>query len=185
MAEFSETPLMEITLRRYESPHNLSERDTLKKVCLSLGLLQPGDSRDVIVDILLVLERAKADKKELSATEIKDELLEIRKNHGLSLNGTADSNIRRQLKRLRDVFLVEKVKNNYRILEFMALRDIFEHKIKKIILDAVLSRNKEYFEYYSKFEKVELLNDIQEDLEENIEVEKEENNQQEEEIKNE
>jgi len=59
MASFSETPLMEITLRRYESPHNLNKRDTLKKLCLSLGLLQPGDSRDVIVDILLVLERAK------------------------------------------------------------------------------------------------------------------------------
>lgn len=152
MANFSETPLMEITLRRYESPHNLGERDTLKKICLSLGLLQPGDSRDVIVDILLVLERAKKQKSELSAVEIKDELLNIRKENGLSLNGTADSNIRRQLKRLRDIFLVEKVKNNYRILEFMSLNDIFEQKIKKIILDAVLSRNKEYFDFYLKFD---------------------------------
>jgi DNA-binding transcriptional ArsR family regulator len=152
MAEFSETPLMEITLRRYESPHNLGQRDALKKICLSLGLLQPGDSRDILVDILLVLEEAKKDKRELSATEIKDQLVEIRKNYGLSLNGTADSNIRRQLKRLRDVFLVEKVKNNYRILEFMNLSEIFSNKIQKIILDAVLSRNKEYFDYYKKFE---------------------------------
>lgn len=152
MANFSETPLMEITLRRYESPHNLSERNTLKKICLSLGLLQPGDSRDVIVDILLVLERAKKEKIELSASEIKDELLAIRNEHGLSSNGTADSNIRRQLKRLRDVFLVEKIKNNYRILEFMSLNDIFENKIKKIILDAVLTRNEEYFKYYTSFE---------------------------------
>lgn len=153
MADFSETPLMEIILRRYESPHNLSERDALKKICLSLGLLQPGDSRDIIVDILLVLEKAKKGKRELSAVEVKDELLEIRKKNGLSLNGTADSNIRRQLKRLRDVFLVEKVKNNYRILEFMSLEDIFNEKIKKIILDAVLSRNEEYFSYYKKFEE--------------------------------
>lgn len=152
MANFSETPLMEVTLRRYEAPHNLSERDTLKKICLSLGLLQPGDSRDIIVDILLVLEKAKIDRKELSATEIKDQLLDIRKSNGLSLNGTASSNIRRQLKRLRDVFLVEKVKNNYRILEFMDLKEIFEDKIKKIILDAVLARNVEYFNYYNKFE---------------------------------
>lgn len=152
MANFSETPLMEMTLRRYEAPHSLNERDTLKKICLSLGLLQPGDSRDIIVDILLVLERAKKDKKELSATEIKDQLLDIRKKEGLSLNGTADSNIRRQLKRLRDVFLVEKVKNNYRILEFMNLKEIFENKIQKIILDAVLARNLDYFVYYQKFE---------------------------------
>lgn len=155
MANFSETPLMEIILRRYESPHDLSERDALKKICLSLGLLQPGDSRDVIVDILLVLERAKKKQKEMSAAEVKEELIEIRKENGLSLNGTADSNIRRQLKRLRDVFLVEKVKNMYRTLEFMSLNDIFEEKIKKIILDAVLLRNKEYFEYYKKFEEVE------------------------------
>ena len=152
MANFSETPLMEIILRRYENPKGLSERNSLKKICLSLGLLQPGDSRDVIVDILMVLERAKKDKKELSIIEIKDELLEIRRNGGLSLNGTADSNIRRQIKRLRDVFLVEKIKNKYRILEFMSLSEIFEQKIKKIILDAILKRSEEYFKYYKKFE---------------------------------
>ncbi len=153
MADFSETPLMEITLRRYEKPTGLTERELLKKVCLSLGLLQPGDSRDVIVDILLVLEKSKQDRKELSAVEIKDQLLEMRREHGLSLNGTADSNIRRQLKRLRDIFLVEKIGNNYRVLEFMSLGEIFEHKIKKIILDAVLERNKDYFDAYKAFEK--------------------------------
>ncbi len=152
MANFSETPLMEIILRRYENPKGLSERNSIKKICLSLGLLQPGDSRDVIVDILMVLERAKKDKKELSIIEIKDELLEIRRNGGLSLNGTADSNIRRQIKRLRGVFLVEKIKNKYRILEFMSLSDIFEQKIKKIILDAILKRSEEYLKYYKKFE---------------------------------
>ena len=168
MANFSETPLMEIILRRYESPHDLSERDTLKKICLSLGLLQPGDSRDVIVDILMVLERAKKQKKEMSAVEIKEELLEIRTSNGLSLNGTADSNIRRQLKRLRDIFLVEKIKNNYRILEFMSLSQIFEEKIKKIILDAILTRNTEYFDFYSKFETEEKQNQLPENhLEEN------------------
>lgn len=163
MADFSETPLMEITLRRYESPHNLNQRNSLKKICLSLGLLQPGDSRDVIVDILLVLEKAKLKKRELSAAEIKDELVEIRKVNELSLNGTADSNIRRQLKRLRDVFLVEKVRNNYRILEFMSLKDIFENKVKRIILDAVLSRNEEYFNYYVSFENKKKENKKEED----------------------
>lgn len=148
MANFSETPLMEITLRRYESAYNLNQRDTLKKICLSLGLLQPGDSRDIIVDILLVLEKSKNSRRELSAIEIKDELLEIRKVNGLSLNGTADSNIRRQLKRLRDLYLVEKIRNNYRIFEFQDLRDIFSEKVKRIMLAAILKRNTEYFEYY-------------------------------------
>ena len=47
----SEQPLAEIILRKYELPRKAKERELVKKVCLSLGLLQPGDSRDVIVDI--------------------------------------------------------------------------------------------------------------------------------------
>ena len=158
MAQFSETPLMELTLRRYERPYNLPQRNILKKICLSLGLLQPGDSRDVIVDILFVLEKAKFSQKELNSHEIREELVKKREIEGLSLNGTADSNIRRQLKRLRDVLLVEKVQNRYRITEFSNLEAIFEEKIKKVILEAVLLRTEEYFKYYSKrFEKPEEL----------------------------
>ena len=152
MAEFSDTPLMEITLRRYESPRGLSKRDTLRKICLSLGLLQPGDSRDVIVDILLVLENIKHLKKELSSIEIKEEVVGIRSQAGLSSQGTADSNIRRQLKRLRDVHLVEKVRNNYRIVEFSSLRELFENRIQKILLQSIVQRNVEYFDFYSQFE---------------------------------
>ena len=148
MAQFSETPLMELTLRRYERPYNLSQRDTLKKLCLSLGLLQIGDSRDVIVDILLVLEEAKEVKKELNAFEIKEKLCQKRKQQGLSMQGTASSNIRRQIKRLCDVFLVEKVRNSYRIFEFSKLEIIFREKIEKEILLPILSRSKEYFNYY-------------------------------------
>jgi len=44
-----DTPLSEVTLRKYEKPVDISERDLVRKLCLSLGLLQPGDSRDVIV----------------------------------------------------------------------------------------------------------------------------------------
>lgn len=152
MAEFSDTPLMELTLRRYESPHGLQKRDTLRKICLSLGLLQPGDSRDVIVDILLVLENVKHLKKDLSAVDIKDQVVILRTEAGLSSQGTADSNIRRQLKRLRDVHLVEKVRNNYRIIEFLDLKTLYNTRIKKIILDAIIERNDEYFTYYAQFE---------------------------------
>ena len=58
-----EIPLSEITLRRYEKPSRLSERELVRKLCLSIGLLQPGDSRDIIVDILHVLIKAKRQKK--------------------------------------------------------------------------------------------------------------------------
>ncbi|MFP4402679.1 MAG: hypothetical protein ACLFPL_05635 [Candidatus Nanoarchaeia archaeon] len=158
MAEFSDTPLMEITLRRYESAYELNRRETLRKICLSLGLLQPGDSRDVIVDILLVLENVKSIKKELNAYDIKQEVVISREKSGLSTLGTADSNIRRQLKRLRDMYLVEKVRNNYRITEFQSLKEIYETRIKPIILNSIVERNKEYFEYYLQFENKKHLN---------------------------
>ena len=153
MKSFSDTPLSEIVLRRYESPAGLSKRDTLKKICLSLGLLQIGDSRDVIVDILYILEEAKLKKKELSSIDIKQEVLRIREEFGLNQNGCADSNIRRQLKRLRDIFLAEKVKNKYRIYEFLSLDKIFEEKIKRIIIESIVNRNIDYFKYYEKYEK--------------------------------
>lgn len=158
MAEFSDTPLMEITLRRYEPAYELNRRETLRKICLSLGLLQPGDSRDVIVDILLVLELVKHRKKELNAYDIKQEVVIFRDENGLSTLGTADSNIRRQLKRLRDMHLIEKVRNNYRITEFQDLKVIYESRIKPIILNSIIERNLEYFEYYSQFESKKDLN---------------------------
>ena len=37
-------PLSEITLRRYEKPYATNKRELTRKLCLSLGLLQPGDS---------------------------------------------------------------------------------------------------------------------------------------------
>jgi len=110
-----DTALAEITLRKYEKPFDLSHRELVRKLCLSTGLLHPGDSRDIIVDILYVLLKAKKEKKELSSEEIKSLVVDSRNESNLALAGIASSNIRRQLKRLRDLFLVEKVKNKYRI----------------------------------------------------------------------
>lgn len=141
-----EIPLAEITLRRYEKPSKLSEREMVRKLCLSIGLLQPGDSRDIIVDILHVLVKAKKQKKELSSDEIEKEVIEARKKQKLALHGIASSNIRRQLKRLRDLFIVEKVKNSYRINEFDELGNIFNEKINKFYISSIVDRVKDYFE---------------------------------------
>ena len=143
-----ESPLAEITLRRYEKPSKSSERELVRKLCLSIGLLQPGDSRDIIVDILNVLLQAKKEKKELSSEEIEKLVIEERKKMNLLLHGVASSNIRRQIKRLRDIFLVEKAKNYYRITEFEDLSVIFEEKIRKFYLEPIVSRVKEYFESF-------------------------------------
>lgn len=137
-------PLSEITLRRYEKPYSLGKRELVKKICLSLGLLQVGDSRDVIVDILLVLTRAAKEKKEIGLEEIKSQAVRLREQNNLEVKGIADSNIRRQLKKLRDLMLVEKNANNYRIAEFESLSKIFEDKIEKFLLRQTVERVKEY-----------------------------------------
>ena len=143
-----DTPLSEITLRRYEKPSKLSERELVRKICLSIGLLQPGDSRDVIVDILHVLLKAKKQKKPLDSKEIEKEVIEIRKKQKLPLLGIASSNIRRQLKRLKDLFLIECIANRYRITEFEDLHVIFEEKIEKYYLKSITDRVKSYFEAF-------------------------------------
>jgi hypothetical protein len=137
-------PLTEITLRRYEKPYDSSPRELIKKVCLSLGLLQPGDSRDIIVDILLVLEEARKQKVWLSSFEIRDKVEVIRKQNSLEIKGLAESNIRRQLKRLRDILLIDKQENKYRISEFAPLSESFENKIEKFLIPQTIERVKEY-----------------------------------------
>ena len=138
-------PISELTLRRYEKPYKLEKRDLVKKLCLSCGLLQPGDSRDIIVDVLYVLLIAKKDNKELSSDHIRDLVVELRQEQKLSMNGVAASNIRRQIKRLRDIFLVEKMKNNYRITEFDQISTIFNEKIEQYLLQSVVDRVKDYY----------------------------------------
>ena len=137
-----DTPLSEITLRRYEKPSNLKGRDLVRKLCLSIGLLQPGDSRDVVVDVLNVILKA---KKELESKEIEELVKKERKEHNLPMLGIAGSNIRRQLKRLKDLFLIESIANKYKITENATLKEIFEEKIEKFYLESIKSRVKEYF----------------------------------------
>ena len=142
MAKISrDIPLSEITLRRYEKP-NLKGRELVRKFCLSIGLLQPGDSRDVVVDVLHVILKK---KKEMNSEEVRDSVINFRKEKNLALLGVASSNIRRQLKRLRNLLIVEKTANNYRIMENLALNDIMKEKVEKLIIPSVVDRVREYF----------------------------------------
>lgn len=139
-----ELPLGEITLRKYEKPYDSSKRELVRKVCLSLGLLQPGDSRDIIVDILLILEEARKQRQRLSSFEIRDKVDSSRKQNSQDSKGMAESNIRRQLKRLRDMMLVDKSENLYNLSEFSSLSEIFELKIEKYLIPQTIDRIKEY-----------------------------------------
>lgn len=138
-----DTPLAEITLRRYEKP-TMGDRELVRKFCLSVGLLQPGDSRDVMVDVLHVLLKARKDREELHSEEIKNKVMDLRKNINLPMLGIASSNIRRQLKRLKDMHFIETNANLYRITEFNQISEIFEEKVENFILKSVMGRVKDY-----------------------------------------
>ena len=142
-----DTPLAELTLRKYEKPKDLSKRELVRKICLSLGILQPGDSRDVMVDVLQVMLESDG---ELTSTAVEKLTIKNREKHKLKMLGIAPSNVRRQLLRLRDLFIVEKVRNNYRIRENSNLLSLFEENIEKYYLNSIMSRVKEYLKEADK-----------------------------------
>lgn len=139
----TDAPLAEITLRKYENPVNLSKRDIANRICLSVGLLQPGDSRDVIVDILEVILNS---KKPLTSKQIEHKVIKSRKSNKLPMQGITASNIRRQLRRLKSIYIIESVLNTYRVSENAKLRDIFDEKICKFYLESIVWRIREHFE---------------------------------------
>ncbi len=138
-----DTPLAEITLRRYEKP-TMNDRELVRKFCLSVGLLQPGDSRDVVVDVFHVLLKAKGRREELHSEEIKNKVMESRKQLGIPMLGIASSNIRRQLKRLKDLYLIETNANLYRVTEFGHVAEIFEEKVQNFLVNSVMARVRDY-----------------------------------------
>ena len=148
MAKISiDTPLFEITLRKYEKPQSLNDRELVRKLCLSLGILQPGDSRDVIVDILYVLLK---NKKEMSSKEVEEQTIIFRKENSLPLKGIASSNIRRQLSRLREIFIIEKLANTYHVKENSKVAELFAENIERYTLKSILERVKDYLQEVDK-----------------------------------
>ena len=143
-------PLSEITLRKYEKPNNLEKRELIRKICLSLGLLQLGDSRDIIVDILMVLLEAAKKKEDISSEEIRKRVEENRKKYSLDTKGLAESNIRRQLKRLKDMMIVDKSENKYYLIEHSTLKDIFKNSIEKFVIPQTIERIREYLDELEK-----------------------------------
>ena len=142
--DISNKPLDELILRLYEAPSGKG-RDFLRKVCLSCGLLNPHDSRDVIVDVFQVLISSSKQEKWLSSMDIGIEVRDLRESEGLSLDGTANSNIRRILKVLRDYGFVERSKAKYRIVDFKPVAEVFGDIMSKKC-EKIISRIKSYLQ---------------------------------------
>jgi hypothetical protein len=141
-----DTPLAELTLRKYEPP-TMAGRQLIRKLCLSLGLLQPGDSRDVMVDVLEVMLTA---KEPISSKDVEERVVANRNKHSLPLQGIASSNVRRQLLRLRDLFIIEKTGTTYRMNENQSLGALFDEKIESYFLPSIVKRVKEYIREVEK-----------------------------------
>jgi hypothetical protein len=135
---FKDKPISEITLRRFERPFNEDIDSLTRKFCISLGLLQPGDSRDIVVDVFKLLLVSAKQKKVLSSTQVEEHLKSKNKE------GISGSNVRRQLLRLENIGLVEKFDGGYRMKEFMSLSEIFNGNVKRFILNPITERIEEY-----------------------------------------
>lgn len=137
-------PLKDVTLRKYEKPGTLTGRKLVKKLCLCLGMLQPGDSRDVVVDVLYVLLKAKKRRRAMTAEEITRSVVRARKLFRQPLIGITPQNIRRQILRLRDIQVVEKISTSYRIAEFLPLKEVFEERVNRYLIADITKRIQEY-----------------------------------------
>ncbi len=127
--QFHDAPVSEVCLRKFEKPSG-SQRELVRKFCISIGLLQPGDSRDIIIDLLLLFIKAAKIKRPLRVEEVYKKALDF----GL---GASQSNVRRNLRKLKDLDLIEKTSNGYRLREWLSIkelmRDIIKYKVNPVI----------------------------------------------------
>jgi DNA-binding transcriptional ArsR family regulator len=133
---FHDMPVFDLSLRRFEKPSG-SFKDLLRKFCISVGLLQPGDSRDVIVDLLELFIKAAKEKKFLSTENIYSYVLRTNKK------GVSQSNTRRHLFRLKEMDFIEKTSQGYRLREWLSLKELFSDLVK-FKINPTISRIIEY-----------------------------------------
>jgi len=127
-------PLQEITLRRYESPSGQQREETIRKFLLSVGLLQPGESRDVIVNIFSIL---------LQEGRTKPLSLDFFLQRLTNKPGASPPNVRRQLRRLRELKLCEKLPTGeYRACESVSA--VVDSFIVPFVINQSAERLKEY-----------------------------------------
>ncbi len=133
---FKDTPLNEITLRRFEKPTNEDLKELTRKFLISIGLLQSGDSRDIISELFYKFVAASKRQEFL-------EVEEIMKSFEKTPGGAA-SNVRRHLRRLKELNLIERTAYGYRIKEFIPISELFKTHIIDYLVNPALNRISEY-----------------------------------------
>lgn len=133
---FKDIPIDEITLRRFEKPLNNDLKSLIRKFAISIGLLQPGDSRDIMSQLLFSFINASKRQEFL----LVDDIIAQFKNE----KGGTPNNIRRHIRRLKDLSIIERTTYGYRLKEFLPLSEIFEEYILKYTINPSIARLKEY-----------------------------------------
>jgi len=132
MKVHKELPIIQVTLRKFERPYGDFE-ELLRKFLMSIGLLQPGDSRDDVLKVMRELLKARRERKLLQVRDL------------VELTKVSPPNVRRHLRRLRELGLVEKYDWGYRMREWMDLPSLIEG-MEEFVLSPILRRVKEYAE---------------------------------------
>ncbi|MCL4391394.1 MAG: hypothetical protein M1284_02485 [Candidatus Parvarchaeota archaeon] len=134
---YKDRPLSGIALNEFERPTN-DYSTNIRRLCISLGLISPGESRIAIVYILDILLKARRKRPDgLDSYEIIKELYKKKIR-------IVYANILRDLRKLISIGIVEKRNNSYRIKENMRLNEIISGFIKPYIIDRTLSKIEEY-----------------------------------------
>ena len=128
-------PIQEITLRKYEIPTALDDRELARKFLLSIGMLQPGDSRDIIVDVYLALLKAVRGVSLAGLEQSLDGKV-----------GASSPNIRRQLRRLIAIKLVVKQEDVFMLSEGGNISEVVNNYLDMFVIRPTVDRIKQYAE---------------------------------------
>lgn len=129
----TDLPISEITLRKFERPENVDKKTLIKRFCISLGLINPGDNRAGVVEVFEAIFNS---KEPLGAEDVFDAL-----EKRLALSG-----IRRHLRRLEKIRLLEHRNSKYQLAEGRNLTYSLKYVIKDYLIEDIFNRIYEYGE---------------------------------------
>lgn len=134
---YKDMPLASISIGEFEKPGQ-DYFTNLRRFCISIGVISPGESRVGIVYILdVLLKERKAHPEGIDSYSIVKELYKTDVK-------IVYANILRDLRKLMSVGLVEKLDGKYRVKQNMTLSEILETFIKPYIVERILKRVLEY-----------------------------------------
>jgi hypothetical protein len=140
---YKDLPLAGISLNEFEKP-SADYFTNLRRFCISIGVISPGESRVAIVYILDILLRAKATNPNgLDSLQITKAL------YNLDVK-IVYANILRDVRKLIGIGIIERRGNLFRIKENLPLKELLETFIRPYIIDRIIKRVLEYADAIDK-----------------------------------